>query len=118
MPHTLVASANGFVVSHVVNTLNANDHTPYSDRIPSRQEIGAGILKLHPEWEGKLKSVSVADYAQEGVWDDIFEQGDFDNVVHVDAPVVDNPQNTDFERDFVISSFEGRYPVIQVTLAS
>lgn len=105
MPHTLVTGANGFVASHVVNALIADGHRVTGSLRDKKK--GAGILKLHPEWEGKLDFVSVADYAKEGVWDDIFEQGDFDFVVHVAAPVLDNPQNTDFERDFEIPSVRG-----------
>lgn len=105
MPHTLVTGANGFVASHVVDALIAHGHRVTGSL--RNKNKGAGILKLHPEWEGKLDFVSVADYAKEGVWDNIFEQGDFDYVVHVAAPVLDNPQNTDFERDFVIPSVRG-----------
>ena len=105
MPHTLGTGANGFVASHVVDQLIANGHTVTGSLRDKTK--GAGILALHPEWEGKLDFVSVADYAKEGVWDEVFEQGDFDYVVHVAAPVLDNPQNTDFERDFVIPSIRG-----------
>lgn len=105
MPHTLVTGASGFVASHVVDTLIADGHTVTGSLRDKAK--GAGILKLHPEWDGKLDFVSVADYAQEGAWDAVFEKGDFDYVVHVAAPVLDNPKNTDFERDFAKPSIRG-----------
>jgi nucleoside-diphosphate-sugar epimerase len=105
MPHTLVTGANGFVASHVVDALITRGHTVTGSLRDKNK--GSGILQLHPEWEGKLDFVSVTDYAKEGVWDAIFEDGDFDYVVHVAAPVLDDPRNTDFERDYVIPSIRG-----------
>lgn len=105
MPRTLVTGANGFVASHVVDTLIAHGHTVTGSLRDKNK--GTGILKVHPEWEGKLDFVSVTDYAKEGVWDTIFEKGDFDYVVHVAAPVLDDPRNTDFERDYVTPSVRG-----------
>lgn len=105
MPQTLVTGANGFVASHVIDALIAQGHTVIGSLRGANK--GSGILKNHSEWEGKLSFVSVADYTQEGVWDEVFEKGDFDYVVHVAAPVLDNPKNTDFERDFAEPSIKG-----------
>lgn len=105
MPQTLVTGANGFVATHVVDALIAQGHSVTGSIRDANK--GPSILKIHPEWEGKLSFVSVADYTKEGVWDDIFQNGNFDYVVHVAAPVLDNPKNTDFERDFAEPSIKG-----------
>lgn len=105
MPQVLVTGANGFVASHVVDALIAEGHHVTGSLRDANK--GAGILKIHPEWEGKLSFVSVADYTKEGIWDEVFEKGNFDYVVHVAAPVLDNPKNTDYERDFAEPSIKG-----------
>ena len=105
MPHTLVTGANGFVAAHVIDALISRGHTVTGSLRDVKK--GDGILNIHPIWRGKLSFVSVADYTRAGVWDEAFEKNNFDYVVHVAAPVLDNPKNTDFERDFAEPSIKG-----------
>ena len=64
-------------------------------------------MAYHPEYAGKLTFTIVSDYAHEGTWDETFKTNDFDYVVHTAAPLLDNPANTDFERDFLKPSVSG-----------
>ena len=105
MPHTLVTGANGFVAVHVVKAAIEAGHT-VTGSVRS-QAKGSELLALYPEWKGKLDFVEIDDYAREGVWDTAFKEGNFDYVIHVAAPVFDNPKNTDYERDFLRPSVEG-----------
>jgi nucleoside-diphosphate-sugar epimerase len=105
MPHTLVTGANGFVAVHVVSAcINAGHTVTGSVRTKAK---GEELLEIHPEWKGKLDFVEIEDYAAEGVWDDTFKSADFDYVMHVAAPMVDNPKSTDYERDFLRPGVEG-----------
>ena len=105
MPHTLVTGANGFVATHVIDALITQGHTVTGSLRDANK--GADIFKTHPQWEGKLSFVSVSDYTKEGVWDSVFKEGNFDYVIHVAAPVLDNPKNTDFIKDFAEPSEKG-----------
>ena len=65
------------------------------------------MLSVHPEWKGKLSFVTVSDYTKSGTWDHTFKQHDFDYVVHVAAPLLDNPENVDFDKFFLEPSVKG-----------
>jgi nucleoside-diphosphate-sugar epimerase len=105
MPKTLVTGANGFVAAHIIDQLiQAGHHVTGSVRsLPKGQQI----VSFHPEYEGKLDFVVVSDYAKEGTWDEAFEKGEFDFVVHTAAPLLDDPGNTDFVGDFLGPSVGG-----------
>ena len=65
------------------------------------------MLSIHPEWQGKVSFVTVADYAKTGTWDEVFKTHDFDYVVHVAGPLLDNPANVDFDKNFLEPSVKG-----------
>jgi len=105
MPRTLVTGANGFVAAHVIDQLFKAGHTitgSVRDVTKAKQ-----ILETHPEYEGKIDFVTVSDYAEEGTWDKAFETHDFDYVVHTAAPLLDDPGNTDFDRDYLRPNVSG-----------
>lgn len=105
MPKTLVTGANGFVAAHIIDQLiAAGHHVTGSIRSLSK---GTQIVDFHPEYAGKLDFVVVSDYAKAGTWDEAFQKGDFDFVVHTAAPLLDDPGNTDFVRDFLGPSVDG-----------
>jgi nucleoside-diphosphate-sugar epimerase len=79
-----------------------------SVRSPSK---GTELLSIHPEWEGKVSFVTVPDYAKSGTWDSTFKENDLDYVVHVAAPLLDNPKNIDFDKDFLEPSVKGYPPL-------
>ena len=134
MPHTLVTGANSFVGAHIISKLIEEGHTITG----SVRHAAAGdeLIKDHPQWKGTLDFVVVEDYAQEGVWDHVFEGREINHVscrpcrrctaaavasltrwkqiVHVAAPVLDNPANTSYDRDFLRPSVEGHVRALSV----
>lgn len=105
MPKTLLTGANGFVAAHILDQLiSAGHHVTGSVRSASK---GQQILDLHPEYAGHLDFVTVSDYATEGVWDEVFKTHDFDHIIHTAAPLLDNPENKDFDTHFLRPSVEG-----------
>jgi nucleoside-diphosphate-sugar epimerase len=105
MPHTIVTGANGFVAVHIVKACIDAGHT-VTGAVRTLAK-GSDLLSLHPEWKGKLDFVEIEDYAREGIWDDTFKNKDINYVMHVAAPLLDDPRNTDYERDFLRPSVEG-----------
>ncbi|CAG8961394.1 hypothetical protein HYFRA_00013342 [Hymenoscyphus fraxineus] len=105
MSKVLVTGANGFVAATIIDQLIAKGYVVTgSIRTPAK---GSQILALHPEYAGKLDFVVVSDYAKPGTWDDTFREKDFEFVVHTAAPLLDDPGNRDFERDFLGPSVGG-----------
>jgi len=43
------------------------------------------------------------------MWDEAFKEGEFEYVVHTAAPLLDNPGNTDFVRDFLKPMLGGEF---------
>jgi hypothetical protein len=68
---------------------------------------GEQILSVHPEWADKLSFTIVSDYTKAGTWDDTFKKHEFDYVVHVAAPLLDDPENVDFDKFFLEPSVKG-----------
>jgi hypothetical protein len=65
-------------------------------------------MSIHPEWEGKVSFITVTDYTKSGTWDEAFKNYDgFDYVVHVAGPLLDNPENVDFDKNFLEPSVKG-----------
>jgi nucleoside-diphosphate-sugar epimerase len=105
MPLTLVTGANSFVAAHIIDTLIREGHNVVGS--VRRQAAGEAVLAEHPEWATKLSFVEVKDYAEPSIWDSVFKTHDFDHVVHVAGTMLDNPANTDYDRDFLRPSVEG-----------
>lgn len=105
MPHTLVTGANSFVAAHIITNLIEIGHKVTGS--VRRSSAGEAILTENPEWKGKLDFVEIKDYAEAGIWDGVFKTQELDYIVHVAAPLLDNPANTDFDRDYLRPSVEG-----------
>ncbi|CZT13810.1 related to flavonol reductase/cinnamoyl-CoA reductase [Rhynchosporium graminicola] len=111
MPNTLVTGANGFLAAHIIDQLISAGHkVTGSVRSVSK---GERILATHSEYEGKLNFVVVSEYAKQGTWDEAFKEGEFDFVVHTAAPLLDDPGNTNFERDFLNPSVGGALELLK-----
>ncbi|CZT50831.1 uncharacterized protein RSE6_11891 [Rhynchosporium secalis] len=111
MPNTLVTGANGFLAAHIIDQLISAGHkVTGSVRSVSK---GEQILATHSEYEGKLNFVVVSEYAKQGTWDEAFKEGEFDFVVHTAAPLLDDPGNTNFERDFLNPSVGGALELLK-----
>ncbi|KAF2467418.1 NAD(P)-binding protein [Lindgomyces ingoldianus] len=99
MPHTLVTGANSFVAAHIINELIANGHTVTGT--VRRTSAGEALFEGHPEWKEKLDFVVIEDYAKEGAFDSVFQKQQFDYIVHIAAPLLDNPEHTDYDTHFL-----------------
>ena len=110
-PRTLVTGANGFVGATVVSeALKAGHHVTGSVR---SKKSGDELVAIHPEWDSSMIDfVEVADYTADGVFDEIFRQGNYDYVIHVAAPMPDNPEYTDFVTHFEKPSIEGNRQIL------
>lgn len=105
MPHTLVTGANGFVAAHIIDQLVALGHNVTgSVRSTSKSQQ---ILDKHPEYKGQVRFVIISDFTLPGAWDTTFQDVEFDYVVHTAAPLLDDPANEDFDRDFLKPSVDG-----------
>ena len=105
MPYTLVTGANSFAAAPIIADLIAEGHNVTGS--VRRVAAGEAILKAHPEWAGKFDFTVVEDIASSQSWNDAFKSNDFNHVVHVAAPLLDGPGNTDYDRDFLRPSVEG-----------
>jgi hypothetical protein len=106
MTRTLITGANGFVGATMIDECLKAGHT-VTGCVRSKKS-GADLVAIHPEWDAsKIDFVEVADYTAEGVFDKIFQEGDYDYVLHIAAPMPDNPAYTDFETHFEKPSIQG-----------
>jgi nucleoside-diphosphate-sugar epimerase len=106
MPHILITGANGFVGATMIDECLKAGHT-VTGCVRSKKS-GTDLVAIHPEWDAsKIDFVEVADYTAEGVFDKIFQEGDYDYVLHIAAPMPDNPAYTDFETHFEKPSIQG-----------
>jgi nucleoside-diphosphate-sugar epimerase len=105
MPKTLITGANSFVAAQIIDQLIALGHFVVGSVRSSPK--GDEILATHPEYAGKISFVTVSDYAKKGIWENIMREGEFDYVIHVAAPLLDDPRLSDFERDFLAPSVDG-----------
>ena len=105
MPKTLVTGANGFFAAHVIDQLMAQGHD-VTGSVRSETK-GQQILARHPEYEGHLDFVVVFDYTLPRTWDAAFQKIAFDYVIHTAAPLLDDPNNIDFDENFLAPSVKG-----------
>ena len=105
MPTTLVTGANSFVAAPILTDLINEGHNVVGS--VRRAAAGDAIVAGHPEWAGKFSYVVVSDLTDSSSWDNAFKAYDFDHVVHVAAPLLDGPGNTDYDRDFYNPSVLG-----------
>lgn len=68
---------------------------------------GQEILKLHPDWEGKVSFVSVPDIAAEKAFDHVFKEAKnpFDYIIHTASPVAFSV--TDIQKDLLDPAVKG-----------
>lgn len=105
MPHTLVTGANSFVAAHIISKLISSGHTVTGS--VRGASAGYAVLAENSEWKGKLEFVEIKDYAEANIWNDVFKSKDFDYIVHVAAPLLDNPASTDYDEHYLRPSVEG-----------
>lgn len=102
MPTTLVTGGNGFVGATVVSTLLSpknNHRVILAVRSVSSAEA---LIAIHPEWPAQdVVIASVPDFTVPGAFDEVFKSHpEIDYVIHVAAPLLDDPRNNDFVEHF------------------
>ncbi len=107
MPITLVTGATGFVGSTVVNELlNQKHKLILAVRSPSSAKA---VLANNPSWpDSSIVLSKVPDFTAPGAFDAVFqEHPEIEYIVHVAAPMLDNPAHTDFVEHFEKPSILG-----------
>lgn len=102
MPTTLVTGGNGFVGATVVSTLLSskfNHRVILAVRSVSSAEA---LIAIHPEWPAdNVVIASVPDFTVPGAFDEVFKSHpEIDYVIHVAAPLLDDPRNNEFVEHF------------------
>lgn len=100
MPTTLVTGGNGFVGATIVDELLSQGHTVIlAVRSPSSADA---LLSNNPNWPVERISIfPIPDFTVPGAFDALFQRyPETEFVVHVAAPLLDDPRNTDFEAHF------------------
>lgn len=111
MPHTLVTGANGFVAAHVIGELIASGHTVTG--AVRRAEAGEALLAEFPQWSDKLDFVVIDDYANEAVLDKVFQEHNFDYIVHTAAPMPSAEAVKDYDKNFLRPAIEGNTALLK-----
>ena len=112
MPTTLITGANGFVGATMVDTALAHQHTV----VLAVRSLSSGppLLSANPTWDqSRITFISVPDFTAPGAFDTAFQERQFDYVLHIAAPVLDNPDNTDFVEHFEKPSVQGNLELLQ-----
>lgn len=100
MPLTLVTGANGFVGATIVSTLLSQGHHV----ILAVRAVASGeaLISIHGDWpREKITVFAVPDFTIPGAFDELFKANPtIDYIVHVAAPLLDDPRNIDFVEHF------------------
>lgn len=101
-PVTLVTGANGFVGATMVSALVSARHNHKVIMAVRNTSSAEALIAAHPEWPEEAVTVyAVPDFTVEGAFDEVFqEHEEIEYVIHVAAPLLDDPRNTDFVRHF------------------
>ena len=71
------------------------------------------VLKLHPDWEGKVTFVLVQDIAKPGAFDAVFTQkAGFDYIIHTASPV--DFSATDLQKDLIDPAVQGQVKLLTI----
>ncbi|KAL6805025.1 hypothetical protein GGI42DRAFT_323413 [Trichoderma sp. SZMC 28013] len=116
MSTILLTGANSFVGSHIIDALVKLNYKVVGT---VRSAAAANdIYSFHPEWKDSLEVVVVEDITKESAWNELFQKNKFDHVVHVAAPLLDNPENTDYDQHFLNPSVEGNLAILRSAQAN
>lgn len=113
MPTTLVTGANGFVGATIVNELLSQNHNVIlAVRAVSSADA---LLANNPSWPiDRISIHPVPDFTLPGAFDAVFQKyPEVEYIVHVAAPVLDNPRNTDFVEYFERPSVLGNQGLLR-----
>ncbi|KIW11811.1 hypothetical protein PV08_09083 [Exophiala spinifera] len=102
LPTTLVTGGNGFVGASVISALLSTSHNHKVILAVRNTSSAEALVAAHPEWPNDHITIhAVPDFTVPGAFDSVFrEHDDIEYVVHVAAPLLDDPRNTDFVEHF------------------
>ncbi|OAP59346.1 hypothetical protein AYL99_06644 [Fonsecaea erecta] len=112
MPTVLLTGANGFLAAHVLKYL-VDDTFDVVGTVRSEAKAD-DVFFAHPEFRSKVRLVVVPDMSAPGAFNKIFEQTQFDYIIHTAAPVPDGG-GADFDRDFLGPGAQGNLELLRAT---
>jgi len=113
MPTTLVTGSTGFVGSTMVNELlDQNHNLILAVRSPSSAKA---LLANNSSWPTtRITIFPVPDFTAPGAFDPVFQQHpEIEYIVHVAAPMLDHPDNNNFEEHFEKPSVLGNLGLLR-----
>jgi len=113
MPTTLVTGGTGFVGSSIVNELLAQNHTLI---LAVRTASSANaLLASNPSWpKDSITTFPIPDFTKPRAFDAVFkEHPEIEYILHVAAPMLDHPDNTNFEEHFEKPSILGNLGLLK-----
>ncbi|ETI19921.1 hypothetical protein G647_08936 [Cladophialophora carrionii CBS 160.54] len=113
MPTTLVTGSTGFVGASVVDELLRQSHSLIlAVRSPSSAKA---LIENNPSWPASALTVfAVPDFTDPGAFDSVFQKHpEIEYIVHVAAPMLDNPAHTDFVEHFEKPSVLGNLELLK-----
>lgn len=112
MPLTLLTGSSGFVGATVIAHLIHHGHRVIA--IVRSVSSADKISTTHPEWVKYITFEIVSDFTEPGVFDAVFKKhSEIDYVIHVAAPLLDDPKNTDFVENFEKPSILGNIGLLR-----
>jgi len=102
MPTTLVTGGNGFVGGSVVSALLSSKYNHKVILAVRSVSSAEALLAIHAEWPAQDVTIAaVPDFTVPGAFDEVFKTyPEIDYVIHVAAPLLDDPRNSDFVEHF------------------
>ncbi|KAK5214439.1 hypothetical protein LTS03_004102 [Exophiala xenobiotica] len=104
MPKVFLTGANGFLATHILKDL-VEESFDVVGTVRSQAKAD-DVFFAHPEFASKVKLVAVPDMSKAGTYDKIFQETQFDYIIHTASPVPDG-DGTDFDRDFLGPAVQG-----------
>ncbi|KAI9750921.1 MAG: V-ATPase V1 sector subunit E [Chaenotheca gracillima] len=107
--HVLVTGGTGFVATHVLDQLISAGY-----RVTATTRDASRIPNLYtdfPSYKGVVTFVSVPDFTAPGAFDHVFQNADFDYVLHVASPIPF--ETTELKRDLIDPAIIGTTTLLE-----
>jgi nucleoside-diphosphate-sugar epimerase len=109
---TLLTGSSGFVGATVLAQLIQHGHVVVA--IVRSTSSADRILSTHPGWAKHVTFEVVPDFTKPNVFDSVFKKySEIDYVIHVAAPLLDDPKNIDFVENFEKPSILGNIGLLK-----
>ncbi|CUS12303.1 unnamed protein product [Tuber aestivum] len=108
-PKVLLTGANGYVAAHVLKQLiEANYHVTGTVRSEEKANLSRSF---NPEYEESARFIVLSDFTKQESWDRIFQETEYDYVVHTAAPLM-SKENTDFDKHYLEPNVGGNLGIL------